>query len=190
MERSKHQEEENITLENESGIDMQSDGKQILQLSKNQLKKLGLSYKKEPTEKEKERNENLRQMQLQRHEKNRKEKEEYEKKQLEELSKKLAITDKPKQKYTKAKPAINPPSESDSDDADYREYMKFKISKAKLAKSKPIKEKVNNSESEDDRIQKKKTKAKEIIDTVQKIDKTINQIYKNPYMDLFTKNNI
>jgi hypothetical protein len=36
-------------------------------------------------------------------------------------------------------------------------------------------------------FKRKKHKAKEIIETVEKIDKKINQIYKNPYLDLFNK---
>jgi hypothetical protein len=165
---------------NDVSFDIETDDKKVLQLSKNQLKKLGLVYKKEPTEKEKERNERLSKMQKERHAQLRKDKEEYEKKQLEELAKKVAIQNKPKQKYVK-KPPVND-SSSDSDDADYREFMKFKI-----AKSKAIKEKPKDPESDDERVQKKKAKAKEIIDTVQKIDKTINKIYKNPYLDLFNK---
>lgn len=166
--------------------DIQLEGKKMLQLSKNQLKKLGLVYKKEPTEKEKERNERLRQMQKERHEKFRKEKEEFEKKQLEELSKQLEIKDKPKQKYLRATKKPLPESSSESEDEDYKEFLKFKKAKEKAAR-KPAKPEPSlpAQESDDDRIQKKKTKAKEIIETVQKIDKTINQIYKNPYLDLF-----
>lgn len=192
---------------NEVSFDIATE-KKVLQLSKNQLKKLGLTYKKEPTEKEKERNERLRQMQKERHEKFRKEKEEYEKKQLEELAKKVVVKDKPKQRYRRAEPptfGLSPSGSSsrapvkpgweysddtdvDSEDADYREYMKFKIAKAKAAKVQP-KSKIPTTpeQSDDERIQKKKEKAKELIDTVQKIDKTINQIYKNPYLDLFNK---
>jgi hypothetical protein len=181
-----------VEATNEVSFDFSGE-KKVLQLSKNQLKKLGLTYKKEPTEKEKERNERLRQMQKERHERFRKEKEEFEKKQLEDLAAKIAIKDKPKQKYTKKPPpAPEPSSESDED---FKEFLKFKKAKAK-AGTKPVKEEpsgyaqsgyAGKDESDDDRIQKKKTKAKEIIETVQKIDKTINQIYKNPYLDLFNQ---
>ena len=175
-------------MENEKPVDIEEinevafgfeNEKKVLQLSKNQLKKLGLTYKKEPTEKEKVRNDKLREMQKERHAKFKQDKDIFEKKQLEELTQKLTIKDKPKQKYVKK--MTTPPS-SESEDEDYKEFLKFKKAKAKAVVKKPV-----DPDSDDDRIQKKKNKAKEIIDTVEKIDKKINQIYKNPYLDLFTK---
>ena len=84
----------------------------VIRLSKNQLKALGLEYKRPQSEKEKIRNEMLRQKAIERHAKARELKAQKEAEAVERLKSKFAI--KPKQKYNnKVEVAID---NSDEDD--------------------------------------------------------------------------
>lgn len=169
---------------------IQGDGetKKVLNLSKAQLKALGLQYKPPQTEAQKTRNQRLSEMAKARHEKHRKEKEEYEKAQLQALTEKIVVDKKPKQKYVKQTIEI-PLADSDGDDEmakEYQEFLKFKKAQSKVKKIKPPPK--EESSSDDEMIQKKAAKATKIIETVNKLDTAINKLsVGNPYLDLFNK---
>ena len=171
--------------------------KKVLNLSKAQLKALGLQYKAPQTEAQMKRNKVLSEMSKARHEKQRKEKEDYERAQIEALQKKIAVEPKPKQKYNKKMVEIPlNSSESESEvNEDFEEYLRFKQAKikAKKIKAKNLTTKSNkdvktDSSSDDEMIQKKTKKATKIIETVNKLDSAINKMsVGNPYLDLLNK---
>ena len=173
--------------------------KKVLNLSKAQLKSLGLQYKAPQTEAQMNRNKVLSEMSKARHEKQRKEKEDYERAQIEALQKKIAVEPKPKQKYNKKMVEIPlNSSESESEvDEDIEEYLRFKQAKIKAkkikaknvtTKSRKVVESKSESSSDDEMIQKKTKKATKIIETVNKLDSAINKMsVGNPYLDLFNK---
>ena len=173
--------------------------KKVLNLSKAQLKALGLQYKAPQTEAQIKRNKVLSEMSKARHEKQRKEKEDYERAQIEALQKKIAVEPKPKQKYNKKMVEIPlNSSESESEvNEDIEEYLRFKQAKIKAkkikaknvtTKSRKVVESKSESSSDDEMIQKKTKKATKIIETVNKLDSAINKMsVGNPYLDLFNK---
>ena len=190
--------------------------KKVLNLSKAQLKALGLQYKAPQTEAQMNRNKVLSEMSKARHEKQRKEKEDYERAQIEALQKKIAVEPKPKQKYNKKMveiPLNSSESESESEvnedivavktapqhrwGDDFEEYLRFKQAKIKAkkikaknvtTKSRKVVESKSESSSDDEMIQKKTKKATKIIETVNKLDSAINKMsVGNPYLDLFNK---
>ena len=173
--------------------------KKVLNLSKAQLKALGLQYKAPQTEAQMNRNKVLSEMSKARHEKQRKEKEDYERAQIEALQKKIAVEPKPKQKYNKKMVEIPlNSSESESEvNEDFEEYLRFKQAKIKAkkikaknvtTKSRKEVESKSESSSDDEMIQKKTKKATKIIETVNKLDSAINKMsVGNPYLDLFNK---
>jgi hypothetical protein len=173
--------------------------KKVLNLSKAQLKALGLQYKAPQTEAQMKRNKVLSEMSKARHEKQRKEKEDYERAQIEALQKKIAVEPKPKQKYNKKMikiPLNSSESESESEvNEDFEEYLRFKQAKIKAkkikkqtTKSRKEVESKSESSSDDEMIQKKTKKATKIIETVNKLDSAINKMsVGNPYLDLFNK---
>lgn len=155
----------------------------VIRLSKNQLKALGLEYKRPQSEKEKIRNEMLRQKAIERHAKARELKAQKEAEAVERLKSKFAI--KPKQKYNnKVEVAID-----NSDEEDYNEFQKFKEMKKQKkleTKSKPKTE--TKEESDDDGfIQNKQKKAVAVIETINKLDTAISKINSNPYLALFNQ---
>ena len=189
--------------------------KKVLNLSKAQLKALGLQYKAPQTEAQMNRNKVLSEMSKARHEKQRKEKEDYERAQIEALQKKIAVEPKPKQKYNKKMVEIplnssESESEVNEDDIDavltvpkhrwsddFKEYLRFKQAKIKAkkikaknvtTKSRKDVESKSETSSDDEMIQKKTKKATKIIETVNKLDSAINKMsVGNPYLDLFNK---
>ena len=137
--------------------------KKVLNLSKAQLKALGLQYKAPQTEAQMNRNKVLSEMSKARHEKQRKEKEDYERAQIEALQKKIAVEPKPKQKYNKKMVEI-PLNSSESESDDIEEYLRFKQAKIKAkkikaknvtTKSRKDVESKSESSSDDEMIQKK-----------------------------------
>jgi hypothetical protein len=168
------------------------DNKKVLNLSKAQLKALGLQYKPPQTEAQQKRNERLSQMSKARHEQQRKDKEEYERAQMAALQNKLIIDTKMKQKYNKKSMAIELDASSDDEMmSEYQEFLKFKNTKSKATTKKPKEAKkteINDESSDDEVIQKKAAKATKIIETVNKLDSAINKMsVGNPYLDLFNK---
>lgn len=160
----------------------------VIRLSKNQLKALGLEYKRPQSEKEKIRNEMLRQKAIERHAKARELKAQKEAEAVERLKSKFAI--KPKQKYNnKVEVAIDKTEGSfaNSDEEDYNEFQKFKeMKKQKKLETKPKSE--HKEESDDDGfIQNKQKKAVAVIETINKLDTAISKINSNPYLALFQK---
>lgn len=156
----------------------------IIRLSKNQLKALGLEYKRPQSEKEKIRNEMLRQKAIERHAKARELKAQKEAEAVERLKSKFAI--KPKQKYNnKVEVAIDKTEGYNSDEEDYNEFQKFKeMKKQKKLETKPE----TKEESDDDGfIQNKQKKAVAVIETINKLDTAISKINSNPYLALFQK---
>jgi hypothetical protein len=153
----------------------------VIRLSKNQLKTLGLEYKRPQSEKEKIRNEMLRQKAIERHAKARQLKAEKEAEAVERLKSKFAI--KPKQKYNnKVEVAID-----NSDEEDYNEFQKFKEMK-KQKKLEPKSKPEKKEESDDDGfIQNKQKKAVAVIETINKLDTAINKINSNPYLAIFNQ---
>lgn len=167
--------------------------KKVLNLSKAQLKALGLQYKPPQTEAQKLRNQKLSEMAKARHEKHRQEKQEYEKAQLQALTDKIVVDKKPKQKYVKQ--VIQVPIVDSESDEEYNEFLKFKKAQIKAKKvigQSPTRHRreqpKEESSSEDEMIQKKAAKATKIIETVNKLDTAINKLsVANPYLDLFNK---
>ena len=153
----------------------------VIRLSKNQLKALGLEYKRPQSEKEKIRNEMLRQKAIERHAKARELKAQKEAEAVERLKSKFVV--KPKQKYNnKVEVAID-----NSDEEDYNEFQKFKeMKKQKKLDPKPKPEK--KEESDDDGfIQNKQKKAVAVIETINKLDNAISKINSNPYLAIFNQ---
>lgn len=185
------------TNEGDDKIEVNFDeSKKVLNLSKAQLKALGLQYKAPQTEAQLKRNQKLSEMSKARHDKQRREREAYEREQIENLQKKLVVEPKPKQKYNKKTIPVSVNSSDDSSDSDdedvkeYQEFMKFKKAKAKTTKpaKKPKEVVKDESSSDDEMIQKKTAKATKIIETVNKLDNAINKMsVGNPYLDLFNK---
>lgn len=170
--------DKNDAVKNESE---EEKNESVIRLSKNQLKALGLEYKRPQSEKEKIRNEMLRQKAIERHAKARELKAQKEAEAVERLKSKFAI--KPKQKYNnKVEVAID-----NSDEEDYNEFQKFKeMKKQKKLETKPKSE--HKEESDDDGfIQNKQKKAVAVIETINKLDTAISKINSNPYLALFQK---
>ncbi len=153
----------------------------VIRLSKNQLKALGLEYKRPQSEKEKIRNEMLRQKAIERHAKARELKAQKEAEAVERLKSKFAI--KPKQKYNnKVEVAID--KTEGSDEEDYNEFQKFK----EMKKQKKLDPKPKPEESDDDGfIQNKQKKAVAVIETINKLDTAISKINSNPYLAIFNQ---
>lgn len=156
----------------------------VIRLSKNQLKALGLEYKRPQSEKEKIRNEMLRQKAIERHAKARELKAQKEAEAVERLKSKFAI--KPKQKYNnKVEVAIDKTEGYNSDEEDYNEFQKFK----EMKKQKKLEPKAKAKEESDDDgfIQNKQKKAVAVIETINKLDTAISKINSNPYLALFNQ---
>lgn len=167
----------------------------VIRLSKNQLKALGLEYKRPQSEKEKIRNEMLRQKAIERHAKARELKAQKEAEAVERLKSKFAI--KPKQKYNnKVEVAIDKTEGYNSDEEDYNEFQKFKEmkkqkkleTKSKPKSTMPSAKTETKEESDDDGfIQNKQKKAVAVIETINKLDTAISKINSNPYLALFNQ---
>ena len=163
------------------------EGKKIINLSKAQLKALGLQYKPPQTEAQQLRNQKLSEMAKARHEQHRKDKDEYEKAQLKTLSEKIVVDKKSKQKYIKQMVEV-PLAESSDDETskEFQDFLKFKKAQSKVKKVKPPPK--DESSSDDEMIQKKIKKSTKILETVNKLDTAINKLsIGNPYLDLFNK---
>lgn len=175
--------DKNDAVKNESE---EEKNESVISLSKNQLKALGLEYKRPQSEKEKIRNEMLRQKAIERHAKARELKAQKEAEAVERLKSKFAI--KPKQKYNnKVEVAIDKTEGSfaNSDEEDYNEFQKFK----EMKKQKKLEPKAKAKEESDDDgfIQNKQKKAVAVIETINKLDTAISKINSNPYLALFQK---
>jgi hypothetical protein len=192
----------NESLEVDFDASKQSNVK-VLNLSKAQLRALGINYKAPQTAAQLERNKKLSEMAKQRHEAARRQKAEYEQQQAQMIYPKATL--KPKQKYHQQTFPIE--IEENSDDErmmqEYKEFQKFKASKQRPADVKP-KKKISVEEkepgqarhgyaepesSDDERIQKKAEKATKVIEAVDKLNNAINKMAPptNPYLDLFNR---
>jgi len=169
----------------------------VLNLSKAQLRALGINYKHPQTAAQLERNKKLSEMAKQRHEAARKQKAEYEQQQAQMIYPKATL--KPKQKYHQQTFPIEIEENSEDDNTmqEYIEFQKFKASKKKAdiivpsrgPKPKKIEKEREPESSDDDRIQKKAEKATKVIEAVDKLNNAINKITPpiNPYLDLFNR---